>query len=261
MLYLNGEIYYYKSFPNKELQMPTVHFERTNVITLKYENSDDLIALMFLKRYLDEHNLNNNYTILEMYYIPYERMDRETTNQMFTAKYFGEFINSLNFNRVNVLDPHSNVIMAVLNKTVPIKLKNFIFSHSIDWYDYIFYPDNGAKKKYSEILSPSPKPYFYGEKHRNLDTGLIDDYDIINPPDLNKKNVLIIDDLCVKGFTTLNAAKKLKELGVNKVYFYCSHCEQAIHEGELLKTDYVDKIYTTDSLNFEEHPKIFKICL
>ena len=54
-------------------------------------------------------------------------------------------------------------------------------------------------------------------------------------------------------------AKKLNELGAAKVYFYCSHCEPAIFEGELLTTDYVDRIFTTDSLISDNHEKIERV--
>ena len=252
MIYLNGNLYEYKLFPNQELQMPIYGTEIINRITLKFENSNDLIALMFLKKYLDNYNLYNSYTVLELFYIPYERMDRETKHQMFTAKYFGEFINSLNFDRVEVLDPHSNVVMGVLNKAHQINLKYIIFQQIPDWFDYIFFPDNGAKKKYIELLDPVPKPYFYGDKHRDLNTGKISDYNIFENPELKDKTVLIIDDLCVKGYTALNAAKKLKEMGANRVYFYCSHCENAIFDGEILTTDYIDKVYTTNSLELRQ---------
>ena len=88
-----------------------------------------------------------------MKYIPYERMDRETSNQIFTCKYFCELINDLKFNKVYILDPHSNVSVGVLNNIKQICLNNYIESilneNSID---VLCFPDVGAYKKYTEIL-------------------------------------------------------------------------------------------------------------
>lgn len=269
MIKLNGREINYELFPNNEIKMPNIDEfiaigdDCINTIELVYDNSIDLVRLQFIKRYLDNEYRNTKINLL-MKYIPYERMDRQTENQMFTCKYFCQMVNDLNFDEVIVLDPHSNVCIGILDRCKQISLPwiiNKVIDNLDNNIDYLFFPDNGANKKYTEILEKINIPKIWGNKHRELNTGEITDYDIIGQPNLKNKNVLIIDDICVKGYTTLFASKKLKELGANKVYFYCSHCEDAIYNGQLLKTDYVDKIFTTDSLRFDEHSKIEKINL
>ena len=172
MVSVNGNEVETSLFPNGELKLAPIKFSREDtqivVVTMKYENCQDLNTLMFVKSYLDDVYPELP-TVLEMLYIPYERMDRQTDNQMFTAKYFGKFINSLNFDKVLVLDPHSEVIMAVLDKTVRYNLKQMV-DDIIERYeiDYLFFPDNGAKKKYREVLAPLSKPSFFGDKHLSL---------------------------------------------------------------------------------------------
>ena len=68
--------------------------------------------------------------------------------------------------------------------------------------------------------------------------------------------VLIVDDICSKGGTFYYSAKELKELGAKEVYLYISHCENSIFEGELLTGDWVDKVFTTDSIFAGEHEKV-----
>ena len=70
------------------------------------------------------------------------------------------------------------------------------------------------------------------------------------------KNILIIDDICSKGGTFYYAAKELKEAGAANIYLYVTHCENTIHEGELLNSDLIKHIYTTDSILTKEHEKI-----
>lgn len=260
MIKVNGDVVKVEHFPNGESKIAPFFLDADDddvYVEMIYQSNDDLINLMFVKSFIDE-TYPRVYTVLDMRYIPYERMDRETKNQIFTSKYFGQFINSLGFSRVNVFDPHSNVSVASIKNVYQIDI-NMILDGLKEGVDYIFFPDNGAKKKYAEILDPMPVPYFYGDKHRDLNSGKITDYNVFNAPDLNGKTVLIVDDLCVKGYTTLFAAKKLKELGASKVIFYCSHCEPAIFEGELLTTNYVDEIYTTNSLIRDKHPKIHEL--
>ena len=67
---------------------------------------------------------------------------------------------------------------------------------------------------------------------------------------------LIVDDICSKGGTFYHSAKKLKELGAKNIYLYITHCENSILEGELINSDLITKIYTTDSIYTGKHELI-----
>ena len=56
--------------------------------------------------------------------------------------------------------------------------------------------------------------------------------------------------------SSIMATLLLKELGVKDVQLYITHCENNIVNGELLKTDLISKIYTTNSICKIEHDKI-----
>lgn len=199
MIKVNGRPIDIEHFPNGESKIAPFFLDGYDDVFVEmiYQNNDDLINLMFIKSFIDEH-APKVYTELDMFYIPYERMDRETHNQMFTSKYFGQFISSLNFNQVKVFDPHSNVSVVSIKNVYQIDINTVIDELKECVEDYIFFPDNGAKKKYAELIDPMPVPYFYGDKHRDLNTGKITDYNVFNAPDLNGKTVLIVDDLCVR---------------------------------------------------------------
>ena len=53
-----------------------------------------------------------------------------------------------------------------------------------------------------------------------------------------------------------SSGKKLKELGASDVRLYITHCEDNIKNGEILKTDVISKVYTTDSICHIEDEKI-----
>lgn len=225
------------------------------LLVLKFETNMDLTALYFTASHLKE-TYPDRKIYLAMPYIPYSRMDRKIRGYMFSLKYFAKFINSIGFEQVFVIAPHSEVSMALIDRCVEIPIQSHLneILAILDDYkmktpvDYIFYPDNGACKRYTEVLHMM-RPYFFGNKKRNLDTGEIIDYELIGKPDdLNGKTVLIIDDLSSKGTTFYNAALKLRAAGAAHVYLYVSHYENSIYNGKLIRDRVVDKVFTTDSI-------------
>ena len=261
MLKINETLIELNNYPDGTLLIKDdVHINGNNItITWKYESDSELFALICLTK----HFKNKNYTInLQMFYCPNSRMDRvKNPEDVFTLKYFAEIINDLNFNSVEVLDPHSSVSEALINNIIVKSPREYI-NKAIDSIRkdiklaplMMFYPDEGSMKRYS---STALGEYAFGIKKRDWKTGKIEGLDVAGCIDKIKDSaILIVDDICSRGGTFYHSAKKLKELGAKEVYLYITHCENTIFEGELLKTDLIDKIYTTNSIFTKEHEKI-----
>ena len=228
----------------------------------KFEANEEFLALLFYTQHLREHGFKH--ITLNMPYIPNARQDRvKTENDVHTLKYLARVINSLNFDEVKVLDPHSSVSEGLINNiriTAPdsyvISTINHIHSNAgnnnikMGPSDLtLFFPDEGAMKRYSNISKLLP--YTFGIKKRDWKSGKIEGLDIVGDIDscVKDKNILIVDDICSKGGTFFHSAKKLKELGAKQIFLFVSHCENSIQEGELLKNnDLIEKIYCTNSL-------------
>lgn len=184
---------------------------------------------------------------LKIPYIPNARQDRRVSNRFFTLKSFCKIINNMNFEYVSVLDPHSDVSTALLDRVkqeVPL-IEAYQFK-----VDAIMYPDAGAAKKYSNRIyseeANNTQLTIIGNKKRNSE-GRIESYELFGfPEDKEIKSVLIVDDICSYGGTFIAAAKELKNRGVEHIYLLVSHCEENIFKGQLF--DYVDQVYTTDSI-------------
>ena len=247
------------NFPDGTLLLKTkgIDFEHDTInIKWLYENDSELFTIICLAK-------KANWKTLEMPYIPHARMDRiKNSEDTFTLKYFAEVINSLCFDYVTVLDPHSNVSTALINNVWIDNVKTYIdkaikeVGHDL----ILFYPDEGSAKRYSDMMK---KPYAFGIKKRDWSTGQILGLNVIdNGIDLKGKTVLIVDDICSKGGTFFHSAKKLKELGVGDIYLYVTHCENTILEGEVLTSGLIKKVFTTNSLFNKEHEKVevFEIC-
>lgn len=216
-----------------------------------YENDAELFSLICVKRHLDRVYSYSD-VILYMPYIPHARMDRVKSDEdVFTLKYFCEVINSLGFKVVHVRDAHSNVSLALLDNVVDNSVEPFIHKAILaSKADALFFPDEGAMKRYSD---KSEKPYAFGMKKRDWETGKILGLDIINAENIKDRNVLIVDDICSRGGTFFHAAKALKAAGAKSVSLYVTHCEKTIILGEMASTDgLVDHVYTTQSIFPEE---------
>lgn len=49
---------------------------------------------------------------------------------------------------------------------------------------------------------------------------------------------------------------RLRDMGASEIYLVVTHCEDTIFKGDILKTDLIKKVYTTDSILSREHEKI-----
>lgn len=270
MLYVNGRVVFQNRFPDGTLNMKVdkLPFDSINVITWAYESDAELFSLICLTKKLRERwNLD---VLIRLYlpYIPHARMDRvKDEEDVFTLKYFADVINSLGFDRVLVHDPHSSVACSLINRIQIAEVRFFfeeVFAslHEHEGVEYgdvlICYPDEGAMKRYSDKIGDIYAcGTVFGIKRRDWRTGKIEGLDVNG--DLNKvkgSNVLIIDDICSRGGTFFHTATKLKELGAENIYLCVSHCENTVLKGDLLKGDLIRKMYTTDSIFSENHPKI-----
>lgn len=271
MIKINNKEIHLNHFPDgtlliKEKALPYFNFGLplfsgdSAYLTWQYENNEELVALIFIVNHLRSHGHTDIH--LNMPYIPNARQDRVKNDEdVFTLKYFSDVINWLNFKTVTVLDPHSSVSEALIDR-IKVKTPKKHIDNVIKSIGYgegndplmLFYPDEGAMKRYSSMHA---FPYAFGIKKRNWENGTIIGLDVSGMVDMiSGSRVLIIDDICSKGGTFYHSAKKLKELGATEVYLFVSHCENTILEGDLLKSGLVDKVFTTNSIFTEEHEKI-----
>lgn len=221
------------------------------LVTWLYDNDAELFTLQCIMDWLHSNGYKN--IVLSMPYVPNARMDRVPNNEMFTLKTFANIINRMNFTEVHTLDIHSNVGAALLDNIVnhdPRINISLLFEN-----DYIpadvtmFFPDEGAMKRYAGIAKTFHRPYVFGMKNRDWNTGEIKGLSVLGETETVKdKDILIIDDICSRGGTFFHSAKALKELGAKNIYLYVSHLENAVHDGDMVNSGLIQKIFTTDSI-------------
>lgn len=280
MLWINGQEVKVNHFPDNTqlIKIDTnklSFYDDSTTIRWRYENDEECMTLWYLVNHIRAHKEFNVLINLSLMYIPNARMDRVKSNdEVFTLKYFADFINSLNFNCVYVLDPHSYVSEALINRIYKESLSfDYIWKwleerDGIDLNSVMFYfPDDGAYKRYKDTFTGNN--ILYGKKNRDWDTGkilglTIHDKDGNEIPiySLENKTILMIDDIISYGGTLAYSADKLHELGASHIYAYGTHTENSVldaEKGTLIKrldNGIVNRLFTTNSLYTGNHPKI-----
>ncbi len=260
MVFLNDKPVAVSSFPDGT---PLLRFDVNDagvgffIIRWLYDSDAECMTVWHLVRHL-RSKINMAYIGLDLPYIPNARMDRvKSPDEVFTLKWFAEFLNALKLDRVRVLDPHSNVSAALIDR-VKIDTPEPYIQKALDEIPasdgLVFcYPDEGAAKRYSGLFE---REYVFGIKHRDWRTGRIERLEITTPEKVKGRDVLIVDDICSHGGTFTFTAKALKAAGANHIYLYVTHCENTIFQGSVLTDGLIDRVFTTNSIFRGTHDNI-----
>jgi ribose-phosphate pyrophosphokinase len=225
------------------------------VVEAHLTSSEDVIDLLLLKDAIDNHiSFKDTKKKLVIPYLPYARQDRAMVyGEALSIRVFAKLINSMNFDYVQVSDPHSDVGPALLNNlevvqqshlAIGILVRNMHFrSIASERNLVVCSPDAGALKKCSKFAkSMDLTEMVIGIKHRDLATGEITGTSFTGA-DVKGKDVLMVDDICDGGATFYHLGKALKDAGANRVLLYVTH--GIFSKGvDGVFTDIIDGIYT-----------------
>lgn len=257
MLLLNDKEIAFGSFPNGETYLPIEGLEFTdyNVIRWVYHDDSEFFKLAMVKHHLDNLGVT---TSLVMPYAPHSRMDRANGHYHVSLLTVARFINSLAFKRVSANDPHSAELGSLLSN---FGYNPWAFYHAIKVikehnFDSIMYPDAGAKGRYKNLNILEGVTVSYGAKDREFKSGEINGLSIRGKVG---NNVLIVDDICSRGGTFVEAAKAIRERQpAANVSLMVHYCESNVFTGDMF--DYIDKVFVSkDCIYLNPHPRIIKI--
>jgi ribose-phosphate pyrophosphokinase len=214
-------------------------------------------------------------------YIPYcigARSDRKFMEGgiNYVKHVIAPIINSQGYNKVTILDPHSDVLEACINNfekqdninLVTFALKDYFLSKGFEtWsasnFDGMRFisPDAGALKKVFHVAETFgyKGEIIIASKHRNLETGMIDYTNVPISANDADKDVFIIDDICDGGRTFIEIAKAINKFRIvassihpihpdnhGKNYLIVTH--GIFSAGFDLLAEYFDGIYCTNSV-------------
>ena len=197
-------------------------------------------------------------------YTPYflgSRSDRkfEEGSNNYLKDVICPIINSLNFESVTVIDPHSDVLEACLNnfkKIDNLNLINFSLSNLYDMSKILLNnefilvsPDAGANKKIFKIAEQIgyKRDIITCSKYRD-EQGKLTRINV--PLEFSGKDLIIIDDICDGGATFINIAKTIRNRVHNSVKqpkIYLIVTNGIFSKGFKELNQYFDDIYCTNS--------------
>ena len=282
MITVNGFEIVRKTFPDGslcllDLDSSLLYPNRNYEIVWLYEGDYEIFMLICIVKHLRSKMYNNVSFNLTMPYVVNSRLDRtHSDNEVFTLKYFAEIINDLKFNKVVIVDPHSIVSEALIDNVCVLRPSNII-SNVIDTMRslnefkrelVIYFPDDGAYKRYKDMPCFKDFNCIYGKKERDWETGKILGIEIYDKNgskltnELENCDVLMVDDIISYGGTLAYSADKLKEMGATHISAYATHVENSVldeEKGTLLKRykdKIIDTVYTTNSIYHGNHPMV-----
>lgn len=225
-------------------------------LVAKIQNSNQLMAM-----FLATDALRRVYPFAKIClfipYFPYARQDRVcNAGEALSVKVVAQLINSQNYATVTVVDPHSPVLVAALDRCHVVEQRWAFSMVKPSFGDTIIIaPDAGAVKKAEEFCKlVGAAGVAYAHKQRDLKTGEITHLELITDFTLYQRNLLVLDDICDGGRTFIELGKVLKHEEPATMELAITH--GIFSKGVEVLTEYYDRIYTTDSLPQTEHPQL-----
>jgi ribose-phosphate pyrophosphokinase len=255
---LNGISVGIDSYPNNERMFDNIalnikqHGDIANVF-VQYQEAEDFEIFTLLTAYINTLPVKEKK--LDMWYMPYLRMDRQVGSKDPMIMGIAHIIKVLCADwNVYTLDPHPH-LNTTWDKGLHLKLipvKPFIdYVIEQEKIDAVYYPDEGALQRYTQLFDDSinSKALGFAKKERDINTGRINKIIVDENPRISGKTILMIDDICSYGGTSNAVAQRLKEQNAKTVVAWYSHVELSIYEGRIFKDGFIDRIYTSNSIS------------
>jgi len=175
-----------------------------------------------------------------------------------TIKVYAKLINQAKFNKVFVIDPHSEVTTALLENVIAISNYTLVKKCINSLKDfYLVAPDGGALKKiYNLSQKLGGLPVIECSKRRDVKTGKLSGFSVY-ANNLENKTCVIVDDICDGGGTFLGLAKELKEKNAGKIILIITH--GIFSKGLDVFKEQFEMIYCSNSFSSIEHPALKQI--
>ena len=200
-------------------------------------------------------------------YIPYcvgGRSDRKFQDGgiNYIKQVIAPIINSQGYEKVTIMDPHSDVLEACINNFEKVDnlrvvqdslIKHWTSDGKIisDMSKIVFLsPDSGALKKVHKVADNFQSKYdvVVCTKHRDLN-GKLSKTTVPLTDEMLDKDLFIVDDICDGGGTFINIARIIKENEQFKGRIYLIVTHGIFSKGFEDLGEYFNGIYTTNSIS------------
>jgi ribose-phosphate pyrophosphokinase len=193
-------------------------------------------------------------------YLPGARQDRVCSpGDAFALKVFAQLLNAQEYASVEVLDPHSNVALELVDRIYPLDaaglaadvLKNTVAGQNAvpDWSKaWLIQPDHGAAARTTALAALLNIQVFgTAAKKRDPTTGEITGMEIHKWTlgECKGHTLIIADDICDGGRTFIELAKVLRRYQPKAIVLYVSH--GIFSKGLAVFDGYIDHVLSSYS--------------
>lgn len=231
------------SFPDGESHIVLDEINRKDMVDVfcRIANPDDLFLLMQVGDILNRQEVQFK---LNISYLMGMRMDRVMSfNEAFSLKVVANVINSLNATSVRIVDSHSDITTSLIRNSYNIQPNLHFISENT-----ICFPDKGAADRNKLIIQNSDfkKPVLICNKKRDLHTGELSGFEILNPEVYIGGSICVVDDLCDGGGTFAGVAKEIRKIAPNaELNIQVTHMVNP--KGIVTLSEHYDHVTFTDS--------------
>jgi len=205
------------------------------VIEARMESPADVMDLLLLNDALRRARPAEPIALV-MPYIPYARQDRVAVNgEAFSLAVFCSLINSLKFESVTVMDPHSPVAVELLEGVIVMPVADIMpntlkaqGAQELLSKAVLVAPDKGAMARVQEaadalsVYRGNPVIVVQALKQRDPVTGALSS-PVLQEPVPQGVPLLVVDDICDGGGTFIQLAELLREHTDAPLNLYVTH--------------------------------------
>lgn len=229
-------------FPDGEvhLQIDELNRKEAVKVIMRIRNAEDLFLLMQLSDILHRQEV-----VVEELHIPYlmsMRCDRVFSfDRPYSLKIVANVVKNVGANRIYIYEPHSYRSIEFTKCIDRNPSEDFILDYAKS--STICYPDKGAQDRYDALWLEIDA--LLCEKVRNVDTGVLEGFKVVNPEVFNGGEITLVDDLCDGGGTFIGLTTHLRKLNPTKLRLIITHAVQ--QKGIENVAKHFDEVIITNS--------------
>ncbi len=212
--------------PHVEIESPEKLLARRVLIDARLGNAEDFMMMLAVTDAVKR--CNPAAVLLFVPYFPGARQDREEAGYALTVKMYADLINAQGYERVFVLDPHSPVTPALVERVVILNhiplVEDFLEEAGVIALTGIICPDAGAERRTLDLAKEiGCDNVVFARKKRDPRTGSLSGFSLDELP--KEGTYLVADDLCDGGGTFLGLAAEYRKdpKGTGSLLLWVTH--------------------------------------
>jgi ribose-phosphate pyrophosphokinase len=242
-------------FPDKQPHVNIMDIEEGDDVKVICSITDTVLLLQLLQC---ANAIDNAFAKKKTLVIPYlmgARYDRlMNPGDSIDLKVIADLINSMQFEKVFLLDVHSEAAILLIKNAVNISNRQLVETYTQD-NAVLICPDAGAAKKVSKYFewNRNITDIVYCNKSRDLSNGRIT-LNVLEPEKCKDRNCVIIDDICDGGGTFLAIAGQIQPAHLTLIVTH-----GIFSKGFESLEKHFDEIIVSDSYSKEYNSEVIKL--